>query len=151
MMNKPGQNWYIECWILRLSCRNRFHVKYMVKMHIILTPEQQLTILPSFIHAYPSMNHLMVNFSSKNIFTKQQWTICDILKREDYPEDEFIENSKIISNNIINAVSKLTATEEVMERQVGELETKMRRQNRQKTVFNATIDNSTTAESIKKQ
>ena len=120
-------------------------------MHIIFTPEQQLTFIPSFIHAYPSMNQLMVNFSSKNILTKQQWTICDILKREDYPEDEFIENSKIISNNIINAVSKLTATEEVLERQVGELEIEMRRQNRQKTVFNAIIDNSTTAESIKKQ
>ena len=49
---------------------------------------------------------------------RQQMTIRDLCGKEDYPEDGFNEVSNTVSDNLINALSKLNANQESMERRL---------------------------------
>ena len=51
-------------------------------------------------------------------FARQQMTIREMCRKEDYPEDGFNEVSPCLSENLINALSKLTANQENMDRQL---------------------------------
>ena len=45
-------------------------------------------------------------------YIRQQMKIRDMCRKEDYPEDGFNELSKIVSDNLIKALFKFTATQE---------------------------------------
>ena len=50
--------------------------------------------------------------------TRQQMTIRDLCRKEDYPEEGFDEISNAVSDNLINALSKLNSNQESMERRL---------------------------------
>ena len=57
-------------------------------------------------------------------YVRQPMTIRDVSKRR-LSEDGFNEVSETVSDNLINAFSKLTATQEAMKKQINKMETQM--------------------------
>ena len=51
-------------------------------------------------------------------FARQQMTIREMCRKDDYPEDGFNQIDTTISENMINALSKLTANQELMEKRL---------------------------------
>ena len=66
-------------------------------------------------------------------FARQQMTIREMCRKEDYPEDGFNEISPALSENLINALSKLTANQEQMERQLKNMDEKLQASNSTQT------------------
>ena len=62
-------------------------------------------------------------------FARQQMTICEMCRKEDHPEDGFNEISPALSENLINALSKLTANQEQVERQLKNMDEKLQARN----------------------
>ena len=57
---------------------------------------------------------------------RQQMTIRDLCRKEDYPEDGFNEVSNTISDNLINALSKLNANQESMEKRLQSMDERIK-------------------------
>ena len=70
-------------------------------------------------------------------YTRRQMTIREVCRKEDYPEDGFNEISATVSDNLINALSKLSATQEAMEKQFNEIRTQMSDRNCQEASTSA--------------
>ena len=70
-------------------------------------------------------------------YVRQQMTVRDMCRKEDYPEDGFNEVIETVSGNLMNALSKLNATQEAMGKQVKEMKTQMSNQNRQEASTSA--------------
>ena len=71
------------------------------------------------------------------MYARRQLVIRDMCRKEDYPEDGFNEISETVSDNLISALSKLTATQEAMEKQVNEIRTQMNDRDRQEASTSA--------------
>ena len=56
-------------------------------------------------------------------YVRQQMTIRDMCRKELCPEDGFNEVSETVSDSLSNALSKLTATQEAVGKQINELKT----------------------------
>ena len=59
---------------------------------------------------------------------RQQMTIRDLCRKDDYPEDGFNEISTTVSDNLISALSKLNATQEAMERKLSSMDDRIKNQ-----------------------
>ena len=57
---------------------------------------------------------------------RQQMNIRDLCRKEDYPEDGFNEVSNTISDNLINALSKLNANQESMEKRLQSMDERIK-------------------------
>ena len=64
-------------------------------------------------------------------YVRQQKIIRDMCRKEYYPEDGFNELSEIVSDNLINALFKFSATKEAIGKQIIEMKTQMNDRNRQ--------------------
>ena len=58
---------------------------------------------------------------------RQQMTIRDLCRKDDYPEDGFNEISTTVSDNLISALSKLNATQEAMERKLSSMDDRIKK------------------------
>ena len=59
---------------------------------------------------------------------RKQMTIREMCRNEHYPEDGFNEISETVSQNLISALTKLSTTQEQMEKQLNEVRTQMSEQ-----------------------
>ena len=62
-------------------------------------------------------------------FARQQMSIREMCRKEDYPEDGFNEISPALSENLISALSKLAAYQERMERHLRNMDEKLQASN----------------------
>ena len=60
---------------------------------------------------------------------RQQMTMRDLCRKEDYPEDGFNEVSKTVSDNLINALHKINANQESMERRLQSMDEMIKNSN----------------------
>ena len=68
---------------------------------------------------------------------RQQMTIRDLCRKEDYPEDGFNEVSTTVSDNLVNALSRLSTQQESMDRRLQSMEDRIKNTENETVAQNA--------------
>ena len=105
----------------------RFDSETATRAHCLQADEdhKNVQVKGIFIKAVPGwlMSKIMEHLPRTPVhnlctFARQQMTIREMRQKEDYQENAFNEVSPCLSENLIKALSKLTANQENMERQI---------------------------------